>query len=344
MIWALSAALLLIIANGFFVAYEFAIIVAKRSDFEAAAAAGNRTAKAALAGFQDLSVQLAGAQLGITMASLGLGYVGEPVLGHLFEGWLEISLSHEVARVLGFILALFVVVLLHLVIGEMVPKNIAIAAPAKTLRWLVLPYFAFLTPFRPIIRFVSELANIGVRIFGVEPRDELVASHSLAELAAIVSRSEHHGAIESDDAGMLQGALAFAQRPVSEIARPIADVVTIRHGGSVAQAERVAHQTGERRLLVESPSLGQHRFVGYRHVKDLLLVSSEQRVSPMTSQGIRQLAHVSSDRSLIEVLRIMRRLKRQLAVVVNGAEPVGLVSVEEVVRALIPDKQPEPNL
>lgn len=337
MIWSLVAATLLILANGFFVAYEFALIVAKRSDFEAAAQSGDVIAKAALNSFQDLSVQLAGAQLGITMASLGLGYVGEPVLGHLFEEWFAVSLSEDVARVLGVGLALFVVAFFHLVIGEMVPKNIAIAAPAKTMRFLVLPYVAYLTPFRPITRLVSELANLGVRLFGIEPRDELVASHSLAELATIVSRSQVHGAIEADNAGMLQGALAFAQRPVMDIATPIADVVTLRLGGSVAQAERVVRQTGERRLLVESPSLGKHRFVGYRHVKDLLAVSPDQRISPMTSDGIRQLAQVSADRSLVEVLRIMRRLKRQLAVVIADGEPVGLVSVEDVVKALIPE-------
>lgn len=337
MIWSLVAAVLLIVANGFFVAYEFALIVAKRSDFEAAAQAGDVIAKAAVNSFQDLSVQLAGAQLGITMASLGLGYVGEPVLGHLFEEWFAVSLSEDVSRVLGIGLALFVVAFFHLVIGEMVPKNIAIAAPAKTMRFLVLPYVAYLAPFRPITWLVSELANLGVRLFGIEPRDELVASHSLAELATIVSRSQVHGAIEADNAGMLQGALAFAQRPVMDIAIPIADVVTLRLGGSVAQAERVVRQTGERRLLVESPSLGKHRFVGYRHVKDLLAVSPEQRIVPMTSDGIRQLAQVSADRSLVDVLRIMRRLKRQLALVVADGEPVGLVSVEDVIKALIPE-------
>lgn len=339
MIWPLVAAILLVIANGFFVAYEFALIVAKRSDFEASAQSGDAVAKAALVGFQDLSVQLAGAQLGITMSSLGLGYVGEPVLGHMFEGWFEISLSHDVARVLGFAMALFVVAFFHLVIGEMVPKNIAIAAPAKTMRWLVLPYLGYLALFRPIIRLVSELANLGVRAFGIEPRDELVASHSLAELATIVSRSQDHGVIEADNAGMLQGALAFAQRPVAEIATPISEIVTLRLGGSAAQAERIVRQTGDRRLLVESPSLGKHRFVGYRHVKDLLSVSPDERVSPMSSDGIRQLAQVSADRSLVEVLRIMRRLKRQLAVVVSDGEPIGLVSVEDVVRALIPENQ-----
>ncbi len=336
MIWSLVAAVVLVLANGFFVAYEFALIVAKRSDFEASAASGNAAAKAALHSFQDLSAQLAGAQLGITMASLGLGYVGEPVLGHLFESWLEISLSTEVSRILGFVLALFVVSFLHLVIGEMVPKNIAIAAPATTMRWLVLPYKAYLAPFRPVIAMVNWLANAGVRAFGIEPRDELVASHSLAELASIVSVSQHHGAIEADNAGILQGALAFAERPVIEVARPIADVVTLRHGSSVSQAERVVRQTGERRLLVEAPSLGSKRFVGYRHVKDLLGVDDSMRISPMTSDDIRQLAQVSADQSLVEVLRTMRRLKRQLALVVRDGEPVGLVSVEEVIRALIP--------
>lgn len=336
MIWSLTIAVLLVLANAFFVGYEFAILVAKRSDFEASAEAGRASSKAAMAGFQDLSMQLAGAQFGITAASLGLGYVGEPVLGHFFEELFGRTLSHDLSQALGIACALLIVVFVHLVIGEMVPKNIAIAAPAKTLRWLAIPYRVYLAPIRWLVALINGMANAGVRAFGVEVRDELVVSHSVAELAAIVSRSHDEGAIESDSAGMLQGALAFAERPVLEIATPIDQVAIIRLGASVSQAELVVRATGERRLLVEAPSLGQKRFVGYRHVKDLLRVPEARRTAPMAQDGIRQLAQVSGDRSLVEVLRIMRRLKRQLALVLVDGKPVALVSVEDVVRALIP--------
>ncbi len=138
--WELLVAVLLLVANAFFVAYEFAVIVAKKSDFEADAAAGKRSAQLAMKAFSEVSLQLAGAQLGITMASLGLGSVAEPAIGHALEDLFHIYLSESVSAIAGFVVALTIVVFLHLVLGEMVPKNIAIAAPGPTLRALVYVY------------------------------------------------------------------------------------------------------------------------------------------------------------------------------------------------------------
>ncbi len=332
--WSLFAAVLLILANGLFVAFEFALIASKRSVFESAAEGGGFINKTALSAISDLSVQLAGAQLGITMATLALGYVGEPALAVLIEGVLDRGLSEEATRIVGFVVALGIVSFLHLVVGEMVPKNIAIAAPEGTIRWLVLPYRAYSWTVRPVVLSLNFLANAGCRLLGVEPRDELHTSHSVAELSAIVSFSSEGGGIESDSADLLQGAMDFAQRPVGGIARPLASTTTIRMGATVAQAEDAVVASGQTRIPILSPALGEDRIVGYLHAKDLLKLDQAAIGSPVPKSLHRQMAVVSEDRSLVQTLRTLKQLRRQMALVVSADGPIGIVTVEEVVEAL----------
>ncbi|NNE95725.1 MAG: HlyC/CorC family transporter [Acidimicrobiales bacterium] len=335
MSWQLLLSVVLLLANAIFVGYEFAILVAKKSDFEAAAAEGNRGAQLALKAFSEVSLQLAGAQLGITMASLGLGSVAEPAIGHAIEDWLHLRLSESLSRVLGFAIALTIVTFFHLVLGEMVPKNIAIAKPGPTLRALVYVYSVFLWLFSPVVKFLNALANVGCRMLGVEPRDELVAAHSVAELSSIVLRSQQHGALERDDASLLAGALSFAQQPVSGIARPWKDVPIVRMGATGNQARRLVRDSGTSRILVQGPGAAG-RTQGYVHAKDLLRLGPQQLAQPISSSLIRSTLAVRGDRPLIEVLRLMRSAKQQLAVVVSEGRPVGAASIEEVVEALVP--------
>ncbi len=337
--WSLAAAGLLILLNAFFVAYEFGLIAAQRSAFEAAAKHGKATSKAALNAISDLSLQLAGAQFGITMATLGLGYVGKPVLAPLIEGVVGGVVSEEATFWIGVITALAIVTFLHLVIGEMVPKNIAIASPVSTVRWLVVPYRAYMWLFGPVVRFLSFLALWGCRLVGVEPRDDMHSPHSAAELAAIVSQSSAEGEIEADSAELLQGALDFAERPVAEIAIPIDAKATIREGATPARAEQVIAASGQLRVPIVSQALGEARVVGYLHAKDLLKLPPESRGAPLASSLHRPMAVVRADRSLVQALRILKQLRRQMAVVIDDDGPVGIVSVEEVIEALVvPDR------
>lgn len=331
--WYLVAAVILIAVNGLFVAYEFGILAAKRSTFESPRVAGRASSRAALASMSDLSMQLAGAQLGITMASLGLGYVGEPAFGSLVSSLAGHAVSENVAHGIGVGVALAIVVFLHLVLGEMVPKNVALADPDQITRWLVLPYRGYLRVVRPFVRLLNAMANGGCRLLGVEPRDELVAVHSASELAAIVSHSGEEGAIEAEDAQLLSGALEFALRPVGEIATPLGELPTLRLGATAAQAERVVASSGQQRIPVLGPD--RQRPIGYVHARDLLGVASDRRTSPLPSDLVRNMAIVRSDRSLVEVLRTLRRVKRQMALVVADGETVGVVSVEDVIGALL---------
>lgn len=332
---SLLASAALILANGAFVAYEFALIAANRSAFEARAEQGSRVGRAAVNGFSDLSMQLAGAQVGITVASLILGYVGEPAVAILVESALGQTFSDELTHTIGFVVALSIVAFLHLLVGEMIPKNIAIAAPDTSVNWLILPYGAYLRVVRPFVRFLNWLARIGCRAVGVEPQDELVSGHDAAELSSIVSSAFEEGSIQEESVELLRGALDFAQRPVIDVASSLDDIATIRFGTTPAQAEQVVRSSGQTRVPVLAPARGENRLIGYLHAKDLLAVDAEMRFRPIPEQLHRPMVLVRAEQPLIEVLRRMRRLGRQLAVVISAEGPVGVVSVEQIIRALI---------
>jgi len=339
LVWFFLAAAVLIVLNGLFVAYEFAVMTARRATFEAAHMADRATSKAALKSMSDLSAQLAGAQLGITMASLALGYVGEPAFASVFEAIFDERLSPDVSRWASLIFALSVVVFLHLVVGEMVPKNIALAAPDHTLVWLVLPYKGYMWLVRPLVGALNGAANAGIRLFGVEPRDELQSVHTVSELAAIVSHSSEGGAIEADDAQLLAGALDFARRPVREVAVPLSEYEILHYGATVAQAQRIVQATGRKRIPIAGPS-EPFDLLGYVHARDLLVVDPERRASPIQPEQIHRMTVVGGEQPLAEVLPLLRRFKLQLAVVVDNAEPTGIASMEDIIGAIMAAGEP----
>ena len=330
---ALSASAFLILANGLFVAYEFAVVAARRSAFEEDHAGNGPIIRAARASLSDLSMQLAGAQLGITMASLALARIGEPALEAILVPRLDGFVSPEQAENISFALALAIFTFLHLIFGEMVPKNIALTEPEKTLRFAVLPYRLYLVVFRPVVWFLNAIANGMARLVGIEPRDEIMSVHTASELSTIVHHSQQGGAIEADDAELLQGALDFAERAVSEIATPVDDYPSVLLGSTAVQLEQVVARTGFRRILVRQP--GQKKPIGYLHARDLLEIPGERRAAPVPAGLVRRTAVVTADTSLIDVLRDLRRARLQLAVVASTDGEPAVVSVEEVVRALV---------
>lgn len=330
---SLVAAAVLLAANGFFVAYEFAVIAARRSALEGRAAEGDRRARAALAAMSDLSVQLAGAQLGITMASLALGYVAEPAAAALLEPLFGRALPAEAAAVAGFGVALAIVVFLHLVIGEMVPKNIAISSPQASLLGLVRPYAAYLFVFRPVVHGLNAVANAGCRLVGVEPRQGLTSVHTTEEIAAIVAQSHQEGVLAGDRAELLSGALQFARIPASSAVVPLDQVVAVRRGATVAQLARVVAASGHSRVPVFAAD--RRRYLGYVHGKDLLELDDRHWGAPVPLDLIRPMPVIRADRPLVDVLRLMRRRRVHLAVVAADAEPIGIISLEDVIEELV---------
>ncbi len=186
-VWVVLVAVVLLLANGFFVAVEFALVASRRTKLEAMADGGNRAAGRSLDAIRDLSKQLAGAQLGITICSLLLGYVAEPAVSHALEGVLHGHVPESVSTTVGFALGLFIVVFLHMVLGEMVPKNIAIAGPERTAVMLELPNRIYLKIFGPAISVLNALANGLLRLMGIPAADEVSESHTYGELADMVA-------------------------------------------------------------------------------------------------------------------------------------------------------------
>src|SRR5690606_7465525 len=187
----------LLLANGFFVAVEFAVLASRRTKLEAMAEDGSRAARLALRQLRHLNLQLAGAQLGITLASLLLGFVAEPALAHLLEDLFAgvVDLPDGVRHSIAFVIALLVVVFLHMVLGEMVPKNIAIAAPERTLLAVARLNQVYVWLARPVLAVLNGVANGIVRLLGVEPRDERTDAASAEELALMLSASREEGLI-----------------------------------------------------------------------------------------------------------------------------------------------------
>ena len=336
MIGQLVASVLLLGANAFFVALEFALIGARRTKLEPLAADGRRSARVALAATGDLNMQLAGAQLGITVASLLLGYVAEPLMVHLFEGLTGRVLPDSASHAVAFVIGLSIVVFLHMVFGEMVPKNVAIASPEATLLALALPNRIYLAVVRPVVRTLNLLATGLVRLLRVDPRDELEDTHTARELATMLAESHEEGLIEDFAHELLAGVLDFGGRTASEIMIPRDEIVGVERPTPVAAVEALVLDEGHSRLPVWGATHDEP--LGFVHAKDLLTLPAEAAQRPVPLRLLRQLLVVRADRSLDDVLRDMRQARVHVALVVDerGAT-AGLVTLEDLLEELVGD-------
>ncbi len=336
MLGAVLASLALIVVNGVFVATEFGLLVSMRTRLEPLAAEGRIGARQALKAMSALGPMLAGTQLGITIASLVLGSVAEPAVGEVVERLGErIGLPRGVVEVVAVALALAVVVFLHLLIGEMVPKSIALTAPERTLMILVLPVAAFVWLFRPVVVVLNALARLGIRAFGVEPADELRTSHTAAELTAMIEESSEEGLLEGEELELVTRALALVERPTSDIMVPRDRIVAVDRRCSVEDAERAIESSGHSRLLVTADDLDH--VVGFVHVKDLLEVPGAAR-SDRLSVSVRSHLVVDVDETLGDVLVAMQNRRIHVAVVIDDRDmTVGMVTLEDILESVVGD-------
>jgi CBS domain containing-hemolysin-like protein len=342
--WALVAALALLLVNAFFVAVEFALIAARRTQIEPLAAEGGRRARLALASMQELSLQLAGAQLGITMASLGLGFVAEPAVAHLIEEALHavVELPAGVLHTISFIVALSIVVFLHMVLGEMVPKNIAIAGPERALLLLAVPNWLYVRVFRYPLWLLNGLANLGVRALGVQPRDELSDSHSTAELSSMLSASRDEGLLEEFEHALLRGALTFGERTTSSVMLGRDAMVTVQRWATIGEIEQVVVATGHSRLPFVNGGLDA--VVGFVHAKDLLNVPPDEYGRRLPARLIRRMLLVPPTQSLEALLLSMRQERIHVAVVVDEGRTLGMVTLEDLLEELVGDIRDETDI
>ncbi|CAM3064609.1 hemolysin family protein [Skermania piniformis] len=327
-------------ANAFFVAAEFALISARRDRLEALVAQGKRGARTVLRASEQLSLMLAAAQLGITICSILLGRVGEPAFAHLIEGPMEwAGVPAALLHPLAFAIALAVVVVLHILLGEMVPKNIALAGPERSALLLVPAHLAWLRLARPLIGFYNLLANLTLRALGIDPKDELAATVSALELSEMIGESRSEGLLDEEEHRRLTQALETQGRTVTDVLIPLADahcLPTEREGVRLGAIEAAVVDTGFSRFPIrESDGL----LTGYLHVKDVLEQVGDVRAGPSTlipRAEIRPLPTVPRGMTLYEALASMRQAGSHLGRVVDAnGTTVGIVALEDLVEEFI---------
>ncbi|WP_062201144.1 hemolysin family protein [Demequina salsinemoris] len=321
----------LLAANAFFVGGEFAVISARRSSIEPRAEAGSRSAATVLWAMENVSLMLATAQLGVTVCSVSLGVVAEPALAHALEPVLHaVGIPTDAAHGVAVAIALLVIVGLHVVVGEMVPKNAAVSSPDRAALLLGPPLVWMGRIVRPIIGALNWLANLILKGLGIEPRDEVTSAFTADEVHQIVERSSEEGTI-SDAAGLLTGAIEFSDNVASDVMVPIDKVVGVPFGVTVDEFERAVTRTGFSRL----PVMDDGRCVGYLHMKDTLFMRPGEREDPIQSWRVRDLPVVAHDDEVEAVLARMRSTGAHIAAVSDEGRTVGLLFLEDILEELV---------
>lgn len=334
-------AILLIAANAFFVGAEFSLISARRDRLEALAEQGKARAVTVIRAGEQLSSMLAGAQLGVTVASILLGRIGEAAVADLLRKSFALTEMHPaLAHTLAFAIALAVVVTLHVLLGEMVPKNIALAGPERTAMLLVPPYLAYVRAARPFIVFYNKCANAVLRALRVEPKNELDSAVSMAQLSEMIAESVSEGLLDHEEHTRLTRALQIRTRVVADVARPLADIRAVQvaqagSGPTVGAVEQALAQTGYSRF----PIVGlDGDYIGYLHIKDVLTLGDDPQ-TVIDLALVRPLPRVPESLPLADALSRMRRSNSHLALVtaggVDGGQLVAMVAMEDLVEDLV---------
>ena len=291
-------------------------------------------ARTTLRAMEDISLILAGAQLGITVCSLALGAVSEPAIAHFLEpGFERLGVPEDFLHPAALVIALSLVVFLHVVLGEMVPKNIAIAGPERAATVLGPPMWAIVTVLRPVIAGLNAIANLCLRLIRVEPQDEVSSTYTREEVAALVEESRGEGLIEAEEYDRLAGALGFTEKPVSTVLMPPGSLTTVRRGSTAADVEALCAATGFSRFPVVDD---RDDLVGYLHIKDVLETDEALRQRVVEDKWVRPFAPVSSDDLLHDALETLQRRGAHMAVVVDGSgTTLGLATLEDVIEELV---------
>ena len=323
----------LLAINAFFVAASFAVISARRSQVEPLAANGSRAAKTALWAMEHATLMLAVCQLGITVASLLILLLSEPSVHHLLSiplgaiGW-----SDEVIEIVALVVTVLIVSFLHVVLGEMVPKNFAFAVPDRAVLVFATPLVWISYPVRPITVGLGWVARGIVRLFGVTPRAEAETAYTLDQVATIVEHSQREGTLE-DRSGALEAAFEFTTKKVADVAVALQDLVTLPEDASPADVESAVAKRGfSRYILVDDAG----EPTGFVHLKDVIDLEDDEFEEPLPPKRIRQLASIYEGTELEDALAAMRRRGTHIARVFDeqGATR-GVLFLEDILEVLV---------
>ena len=332
--WAgLAWLVVLLAANAFFVAAEFAVIAAKRSQIEPLANEGSKRAKTSLYAMEHATLMLATSQLGITVCSLLILLVSEPAVHHLLEGPLTaLGLSEAAVGTVAFLLALLIVSYLHVVLGEMVPKNMSFSIPDKAVLLLAPPLVFVSKVLSPIIRSMNAVANGILRLTRVEPKAEATSAFTLDEVATIVAESTKTGMLQ-DHSGALSAAFDFTTKKVADVTIALEDLVTLPEDATPRDVHHAVAQRGfSRYVLVDD----QGDPTGYVHIKDLLDADDSENDYPVPPRRIRRLVAMQEGVDLEDALASLRNTGSHVAKVTSeSGDTRGVLFLEDIIEELV---------
>ena len=328
----------LLAINAFFVGAEFAVISARRSQIEPKAEAGSAAAKTTLWAMEHATLMLATSQLGITVCSLVILNVSEPAIHHLVQIPLgATTLTAEAIGIISFAIALLVVTFLHVVIGEMVPKNISFSVPTTAALLLAPPLVVVSRIVKPVIWILNTAANGILRLFKVQPKDEATSAYTLDEVASIVEQSTREGAL-ADRSGTLSAAFEFTTKTVAFVEVPLSEMVLLPTASTPADIQRAVAKHGFSRYILTDDD---GELTGYLHLKDVIdLTTADAFSHPVPSKRIRRLASTLNTSELEDALAVMRRTGTHVARVFdqNGLT-TGVLFLEDIIEELVGEVQ-----
>lgn len=334
----LLVTLLLVLINGFFVAAEFSLVRAKASLLEHPEDEGvdnSRRTRAALTAMSQIDSYLSACQLGITLASIGLGFAGEPALGHLIEGWFGDSLGEGASTAISIGIAFTIITVLHIVIGELAPKSVAIAKPEQTARWLAGPLSIFKRIFHPAIVVLNGAANRLVGMFGIRPASEMELGATGEDLRALVEHGRSHSTLDPGEAHMLSGVFELHENEARNVMTPIPAVVTIDVDDTVEVALRRCTSSGHTRLPV-TEDRSTDKIKGVLHLSSLVRLMLSKGEDATIGKAVRDAYVVPETKPLDDLLADLQRERMSMAIVVDEyGRTVGIVTVEDIVEEVV---------
>ncbi|MFH8613186.1 hemolysin family protein [Streptomyces sp. NPDC018029] len=339
----LGAAFLLILANGFFVAAEFGLVTVERPDAEKAAADGDRRAATVVSALKELSFQLSGTQLGITITSLVVGMLAEPALAHLLAGpFTAVGVPEGAVGGVSVVVGMLLASAVQMVIGELVPKNWAVSRPLQVARFVAGPQHVFARLFRPVIALLNAVANRLVRALGVEPAEELASARTPGELVSLARHSAQAGALEQDTADLFVRTLSLGELTAQHVMTPRVKVSALQSSATAEDVVNLTRATGLSRFPVYSERIDE--VVGMVHLKDALAVAAHERLRTPVRRIARSPLLVPET---LPVQPLLERLRSEqpIAVVVDEyGGTAGVVTLEDIVEELVGEVRDEHDL
>jgi CBS domain containing-hemolysin-like protein len=331
----LLAVLVLVLLNGFFVAAEFALVRVRRSRLEDMAEEGRPRARLVLRQLDELSLYLAACQFGITLTSLGIGFLGEPAIASIFEDLLGTRVSHDVSLVISVALAYAIATSLHITIGEQVPKIYAINRAEQMALWIARPLQIFTRVFRPAIHLLNVISNWMLRLLGIKTTGEFDEGGSPEELKALIAQSLTGGKLDAGEAGMLTGVFHLHEQQARQVMTPAPAVVTVDLSEDVETALRRCISSGHTRLVVTEDE-NHDRVKGVVHANQLAQLLLTEGPQAHIDDLVREAPIVPETKPLDDLLADLQRQRSSLAIVIDEyGRTAGIVTVEDIIEEVV---------